>query len=485
MTRSQQRSPHSHATRYSAARRAGKRTIARRKAKAKAKRADKARARSRVHPLAQALKRLLQPLCQSRREPDKRILWTPLMLVLCAILLAVDCSPSLSDRFEQAQLSLGLLLPRQRRARTYQGFIKALHRKARLHEDVAGWLRQHMQQIAGPHWLREGFAAFAADSSKINCPRTRANEQAFGRGGKANGPPQQLLTTLWHMGLGLPWAWRADPVQGHSERGALRSMLGLLPRKALVVADAGFVGYELVQQLRSQGQHLLIRVGRNVSLLTQLGWAVKERGDTVYLWPSQDHRGGDRSGSKRRRKHPPLVLRLIRIPVPGKADVCLLSDLPQGQLSQQQAHRLYLLRWGVELFYRSLKQKLQRRKLCSAAPAQARLELHWSVLGVWVVGLLSVEAIVRKGHDPLSWSLAASLRLIRRAAKAPGGKADAQLLEHLGECLKDPYPRQHPKAARDWPHKRKQKPPGEPNVRPATPEEVEMAQVFHPHSAAA
>jgi hypothetical protein len=44
------------------------------------------------------------------------------------------------------------------------------------------------------------------------------------------------------------------------------------PAQALLVAAAGFVGYELWQTLRAAGHHFVLRAGANVRLLRQLGW---------------------------------------------------------------------------------------------------------------------------------------------------------------------------------------------------------------------
>jgi Transposase DDE domain len=45
-----------------------------------------------------------------------------------------------------------------------------------------------------------------------------------------------------------------------------------LPKNALVVADAGFTGYELFRRLLRADQNFLVRVGSNVHLLRKLGY---------------------------------------------------------------------------------------------------------------------------------------------------------------------------------------------------------------------
>jgi hypothetical protein len=57
--------------------------------------------------------------------------------------------------------------------------------------------------------------------------------------------PQRLLTMLFHLATGLPWAWQRGRGD-ESERGHLEAMASLLPIKTLLVADAGYVGYEML-----------------------------------------------------------------------------------------------------------------------------------------------------------------------------------------------------------------------------------------------
>jgi hypothetical protein len=435
------------------------------------------------HPLTAAMLDLLGGLLESGRRKGRRghkLLWTPLLLCLCAILMSWDPSPSLAARFRSAGLSLSMLLPRRDKGNSYQGWIKALIKSGNLHCRVADRLRDALRQMAqkGGCWLREGWCAFTADSSKFSCPRTAANEEAFGcasKKGKSPGLPQQLLTLLWHMGSGLPWAWESG-VARSSERQHLLTMLPLLPPQALLVADAGFVGYDLLNAIIQSRRHFLIRIGSNVSLIQKLGF-FQEKQDTVYLWPAYDRRK-----QTRRRQKPPMALRLIRIQKPGKKTVYLLSNARQeSSLSQKSVQMLYQLRWGVEVFFRSMKQTLCRRKLASDAPAQARLELHWAVLGIWVLGLLSVKRIIDARKDPLSFSVALARTCLHNALRN-SASACGDLNADLAAAVKDPYTRHRPKRSRNWPRRKRCKPPGRPRMQRATKSEVKMAQEFHRES---
>ena len=108
------------------------------------------------------------------------------------------------------------------------------------------------------------------------------------------------MTTLYHLGTGLPWDWTIGRGT-ESERDHLRMMLVSLPPGSLIVADAGFTGYDLLREILRAGHSFLIRVGANVTLLTELGLEVESHGNAVWLWPAG------------KREECPLRLRLIRL----------------------------------------------------------------------------------------------------------------------------------------------------------------------------
>ena len=87
---------------------------------------------------------------------------------------------------------------------------------------------------------------------------------------------------MWHMGLRLPWSWRLGP-SNSSERAHVMEMLqhGKYPKKTLFCGDAGFVGFPLWSAILERGGHFLVRVGANVSLLTE--YADYELGQDGYV----------------------------------------------------------------------------------------------------------------------------------------------------------------------------------------------------------
>ena len=396
--------------------------------------------------------------------------WSAWMLALGAILMVWDSTPSLTARFDSVRATLRELFPKKPLGDSYQGFIKALvkHSPALL-SILTAHLRRRMADIAGAHWLRHGWCAFAVDGSRVECPRTRSNQKTLRCAGKKKTGPQLFLTTILHMGTGLPWAFGTGPGTD-SERNHLRDLLHLLPPQALLVADAGFVGYDLLAALFQSGSQFLIRVGSNVTLLRELGFAQVQANNTVYLWPDK-HRKKDLQ---------PLVLRLVELHDGRKPVFLVTSVLDDSALTDVQAGALYRMRWGVEVFYRSLKQTLARRKMNSEAPRQAQCELSWAVMGLWGLSLMSVHQILAGGGEPLALSVATALNRVRLAIRhGPGSPKARMLLGQLRDALKDSYVRKSSKKARDWPHKKKDKPPGLPRSQIASQEQLSQAKELY------
>ena len=282
---------------------------------------------------------------------------------------------------------------------------------------------------------------------------------------KANSP-QMWSTLLWHVGTGLPWAWRTGP-SNSSERGHLQEMLVELPENSLITADAGFVGYAFWKAILEAGHHFVIRVGGNVRLLKKLGCA-REYDRVVYLWPDQ----------AAKKRQPPLVFRLIVVHN-GKHPVYLVTDLNKAQLSDRQAAMIYGARWGIELFFRTFKQTFGRRKLRSHSAENARLELDWSLLGLWCMSLLGQRELAESGQHPTRPSPAAAilgfqgtLRDYRVRPESP----EESLWSKLRTAMLDDYGRGSSKTSRNYPRNKKRERIVAPRITKATKQQINAAK---------
>lgn len=418
--------------------------------------------------------------------------WSPLSLVFVALLWAWSDEKTLGDRFAVARKIIcrgggGQDEP----ATSYQAFVKLLRKWTQpLLALLLPVFRDCMRQTLAQLWTVERWNVLACDGSRINVPRTRGNEERYSPKSKLSRAAQKRrarrrakrrgqaalrqrkanvpciwLTLLWHVGTGLPWDWRTGPSDS-VERGHLLEMLLAAPSQALLTADAGFVGYELWKAVLDSNRHLLVRVGANVRLLRKLGYA-EERDGLVYLWPAH----------AAKKHQPPLVLRLIVVH-DGRHPIYLVTNvLDARRLSDAAAARIYARRWGIELFYRHCKQTFERSKLRSHNPDNALVELHWSLLGMWAMGLHSHYHLLQTGVLPERISFAGVLRAYRRSIreyKSPPDPGD-RLLQMIRRSVLDDYERQD-KRSRNYP--RKKQPPGlgRPQLHLASRSQVQQAK---------
>ena len=411
--------------------------------------------------LRMAMRTLLPARGLSLTSDDKRVRWVDRYLAVAAVLLAWSSANHLHEAFAQAREVLVAMYPtRLRPGAELSGFLRALHsRSEALLRRVTSTFRQRTRQLAGGAFRWKGWVLMGVDGSRINAPRTRANETGLGCAGKVRTAPQLLLVTLFHVATGLPWAWRRDRGDG-SERGLLRDLLETLPDRTLLLADAGFVGYAMLGALQAAGHAFVIRVGRHVRLLRKLGFEVEERRGTVYLWPEG------------RRHERPQVLRLVELQTGARRVSLLTNVLDETALSDAEVLSLYRQRWSIEVMYRSLKQTMGKRTLRAETPETARCELDWAMVGLWMLGLMAQTA-----GAPRTWSPARVLCVVRDAMRNPRRRVGSRCLaKQLRAARRDTYIRTGPKTARDWPHKKREQPPGAPKVRMATKAEVAQAK---------
>lgn len=409
---------------------------------------------------------------------DRRVRFTGRMLAMLAVLMAWSPLPTLIDRFEQARAAVvQFYCTRRRPGRSCQGFCKALVRNGPvILERLCRHWRTCVRQLAGRFWTVEGWLLFGVDGSKFDCPRTAANEKHLGVSGKNNSGPQQLLTCLFHVASGMLWGWRRSGVQGQGERAQLREMLDLLPAGAMLLADAGYSGYDLFKALLDRGNSFLIRVGANVKLIRNLGYARREGRQTVYLWPLDKQGRNRRSMPKGLKKVcPPLVLRLIELRDVRGRPIFLLTNVLAGKLPDAAAARIYRLRWGVEVLWRGLKRTMGHHKLLARTPEHAGAELDWAMAGLWMMQLIGAQRMIQSRRSPKLYSPAKTLRALRGALSGKRRRRKS-LVEQLGLGVLDGYRRRSSKNARHYPRKRPQRPPGLPEARMASTIEKRLIQ---------
>jgi hypothetical protein len=217
-------------------------------------------------------------------------------------------------------------------------------------------------------------------------------EQRLGSSGTA-GTAAMLWVTAWvHLPTALLWGWRLGRGTAE-ERGHLRQLLALRPAglSVLVVADAGYVGYEVAQAGVDAGADFLRRLSsrayRDTDPAADTALPRFQEG-LVYYWPAWAQQA----------KRPPLRARLLRLRSPGQGDGWLLTSVVAKQrLRRRTAGIFYRMRWRNEGLFRTYKRTLKKVKLLRRTlrlvPREAEASLRavplW--LGQGVVALQRAE----------------------------------------------------------------------------------------------
>lgn len=435
--------------------------------------------------------------------------WTPAALVWLALCWAWQETKHVTDAFEMALAQCQRLGVTS--VETYQGFMPALVKwTGPLMEVLRPHLHERMKQIGGKLFEIGGFVPLAFDGAREAAPRTESNEQElcapnYGKGTTAKyrkkktkgmrrtknekhkpqpQEPQVWSTMIWHMGLRLPWMWRLGPSNA-SERDHVKEMIdsGDFPENTLFCGDAGFVGFPLWEQILSQGHHFLVRIGANVSLLSEVSDCTFEENGRVLCWPQAARQSGQA----------PLRLRTEQVQVGNTKMWMLTSVRDPSKLNRKQIVRFYKLRWGIEIEWRGLKQTLDRAKLKCRNAQRLLVELNWSIMAMAVAELFalkqqlappecSLSQVEDLPADPKKRSLANTMRALRRCLAnlqdIPLPRND--LLTRLRFALTDSYIRKSSKRARYRPSNPDKKPLGRPKIRALTPNEKKKLAALTP-----
>src|SRR5262245_1822259 len=422
----------------------------------------------------------------------------PLIVVL--LVLTWCAGDSLPERFETARAFYVALHQRRRRpGQTFAGFEKALGKlPVPVLRAVATAVRCRLAQIFAQRLVIAGFIPLGCDGSRLACPRSQELERRLGLGKKKRnrkkkvaadapacpstpgpeaGPaatpdepkpkatpdsPQLWVTAVVHLGLGVLWSWRLGKGTAN-EREHLRQLVATLPRLALVVADAGYVGYVLLAALQAAGLAFLVRLSARAPLYVPDKSTLKHyREGLVYYWPAW----------AQKKDLPPLPVRLLRIRG-DQVDVWLITNiLDEQRLPKKTASQFYRWRWRNEGLFRTYKRTLGKVKLLSRTVAQIHREAEGSLLATQ---LLLAHGALALAHDGDAGRRLPSARQVLREIRADlrdvtgmylGPRQRRSYLQRLRRAQRPRWRRRrHNQVRRPWPTRKEHKPPKPPKFR--------------------
>lgn len=207
----------------------------------------------------------------------------------------------------------------------------------------------------------------------------------------------------------------------------------------------------------------VVRAGKNIGLLGKLGLEgkVKCRGNLVFYWPQTAIDAGS----------PPIVLSLVTVIVGRKKMFLLTNELT---LTEKQLADLYAKRWGVEVFFRTVKQSCERSKLLSRTPENAKQEIQWTLLGIWLALTEGCKHIPQGSRISPVKTLRVLYDLVRKVACHSGRKVN--LAEQLSGCvIADESGRKSQKNSHDYPRRKRKRQTGEPTLVPISKELRQVA----------
>lgn len=421
----------------------------------------RARQRRRAKSLIGSMREFLTPEVfkqvrnSSCRRKSPRWDLHPLLYIL--VLTTYCCGDSLPEKFEAARACYVANCPKRKRpGEHFAGFEKALAKLPMpILRALAAGIRGRVEAIFGNRWKVGNFIPFGCDGTRQACPRTEELERRLGTFGKEGSSPMVWNTSIVHLTLGFPLCWRLGKGGKASERSHLLFMLRWLPAAALIVADAGYVGYDVTATMISANVFFLIRMSSNATFYSEANESLDEfREGIVYYWPKTQQNEGK----------PPIRGRLLRIHSSRhKTDVWLFTNVEDPkQLSVEAAGVCYRWRWENEGFFRTYKRTLKKVTLMSRTLRLVHREAEASMLATQLLlcqGALAMP-VPQKGSLPVMCSPRGVLLEARRDIS--GRKESAPFSQRIARAQREQRVRTSAKQKREWPRRKPHVPPHPP-----------------------
>jgi hypothetical protein len=281
----------------------------------------------------------------------------------------------------------------------------------RLFVEVAGPLATERTQGA---WFR-GWRVLAIDGTTLDVPDTPANAAAFGRPkthrGERSAFPQVRVLGLAECGTHAI----IDAVLGPYTSGETTlapSLFGRLGAGVLLLADRGFIGFDLWRAAQATGAELVWRAKTNQVLPVD-----RQLGDGSYL--SRIYVARDQHA-----KRDPIVVRVVEYTLgkdPGRQQQpgpyrLLTTILDPNQAPAAELAALDHQRWEFETALDELKvhQRGPGVVLRSRSPELVEQEVWGMLLVHHAIRVLMHQAATDGEVDPDRLSFTRSLRVIRR-----------------------------------------------------------------------
>jgi hypothetical protein len=320
-------------------------------------------------------------------------------------------------------------------------------------------------KLAGTcHGLKADFHGWVTvifDGTTGKMPDTESNENKFKRPksgrGKAAFPQMRIMALMaWSARVILDIAYAAYCGKGNGERTLVVQILNRISIKALLfLLDAGLYSFELLWKIAGNEHKFIAKAPKTVKFKP-----IQVLGDGSYLARLKskvlDSDAPPTKSGRLRWKQVDLLVRVIRVEIPGYRPVILVTNLLDPDITAREIALHYHQRWDIEIAYDEIKTHqcatLRGRSPTTFRSKRADLveqELYALVIMYNLVRLLMVQAAAKHDKDPRFLSFLDSLQHIIDAAPimtAEDTGKDAEQMEHLLDLIADcdiDRPRRH------------------------------------------
>ena len=401
----------------------------------------------------------------SKRRKSPRWDLHPLLYTL--LLTTYCCGDSLPEKFEAAKGFYVVCCPKRKRPGvSFAGFEKAV---AKLPMPVlrvlATAIRGRVGSLFSERWKVGNFIPLGCDGTRQACPRSEELERRLGTGSKEGSAPMIWNTSIVHLTLGFPFCWRLGKGGKASERSHLISMLHWLPAAALIITDAGYVGYDVAMTMILAKVFFLIRMSSNATFYSETNEPLDAfREGIVYYWPKTQQDEGK----------PAIRGRLIRIhSCRHKVDVWLFTNVEDPkQLTLETAGTCYRWRWENEGFFRTYKRTLKKVTLMSRTIRLVHREAEASMIATQLLlcqGALAMP-VLQNDSLPVMCSPRGVLLEIRRDITARREPKEP-FSDRIARAQREQRVRNSVKQKREWTRRKAHTPPHPPLLLKLTDEQ--------------
>ncbi len=205
--------------------------------------------------------------------------------------------------------------------------------------------------------LWNGFRLLSVDGSRLTLPYTKELKRIYGetRNQHETGVVQARLSVLYDVINNYVIDGILSPLIIGEGKLALQHLLHV-KENDLVIYDRGYPSFNLIYEHLKLKSNFLMRVKVGFSNVTKEFIRSGKSTQIVSFYPSQHNNYIDKEYDKKTS----VKVRLIRVELAdGEVELLITSLLDSKKYRTKIFKELYFKRWGVELFYDELKNKLK------------------------------------------------------------------------------------------------------------------------------